>query len=40
MKELRHVRRVLRQSLDQCREHEESGRCEVVPDLSSRAKHA
>jgi len=40
MKELRHVRRVLRQSLDQCREHEESGRCEVVADLSSRAKHA
>jgi MerR family mercuric resistance operon transcriptional regulator len=38
MKELRHVRRVLRQSLEQCRAHEETGRCEVVAELSTRAK--
>ncbi len=38
MKELRHVRKVLRQSLEQCREHEQTGRCEVVDELSARAK--
>lgn len=38
MRELRHVRRVLRRSLDECREHELSGRCRVVEDLSARAK--
>ena len=37
-KELRHVRKVLRQSLEQCREHEQTGRCEVVDELSARAK--
>lgn len=39
MKELRHVRRVLRRSLGRCREHEETGRCEVVAELSTRATH-
>ncbi len=38
MKELRHVRQVLRRSLAQCLEHEATGRCEVVADLSSRAE--
>jgi MerR family mercuric resistance operon transcriptional regulator len=38
MRELRHVRRVLRRSLDECHEHERSGRCRVVEDLSARAK--
>ena len=38
MKELRHVRRVLRQSLERCRQHERTGRCEVVDELSARAK--
>jgi MerR family mercuric resistance operon transcriptional regulator len=38
MKELRHVRRVLQQSFEQCREHEATGRCEVVAELSSRSK--
>jgi MerR family mercuric resistance operon transcriptional regulator len=37
MKELRHVRRVLRRSLERCREHEATGRCEVVRELSARA---
>jgi DNA-binding transcriptional MerR regulator len=40
MRELRHVRRVLRRSLDECREHERTGRCRVVDDLSARAKRA
>lgn len=40
MRELRHVRRVLRRSLDECREHERTGRCRVVDDLSARAKQA
>ena len=38
MRELRHVRRVLKHSLDECREHEQTGRCRVVDDLSARAK--
>ncbi|MHC4506752.1 MAG: MerR family transcriptional regulator [Planctomycetota bacterium] len=38
MRELRHVRRVLRRSLDECREHERTGRCRVVDDLSARAR--
>ena len=38
MKELRHVQRVLRASLNTCQEHEESGRCRVVDDLSAGAK--
>ena len=38
MKELRHVQRVLRASLDTCREHEASGRCQVVDDLTARAR--
>lgn len=38
MNSLRHVRRVLRTSLEQCHEHEASGRCAVVSELSSRAK--
>jgi MerR family mercuric resistance operon transcriptional regulator len=39
MKELRHLQRVLRCSLEECRDHEKSGRCKVVDDLSARAKH-
>ncbi len=35
MRELRHVQRVLRASLKSCQEHEASGRCRVVVDLSS-----
>ena len=38
MKELRHVQKVLRQSLDLCREHAETGRCKVVETLSAEAK--
>ncbi|MBW2725251.1 MAG: MerR family transcriptional regulator [Deltaproteobacteria bacterium] len=38
MKELRHVQSVLRSSLEECREHEKSGRCKVVDDLSARSK--
>ncbi len=32
-------RRVLRASLTECREHEESGRCRVVDELTARSKH-
>ena len=35
MKELRRVQRVLRASLKTCLEHEASGRCRVVDDLSA-----
>jgi MerR family mercuric resistance operon transcriptional regulator len=35
MKELRHVKRVLTASLEECRRHEASGRCKVIADLSS-----
>ncbi len=38
MRELRHVQRVLRESLAACREHEESGRCHVVDALSASAR--
>jgi MerR family mercuric resistance operon transcriptional regulator len=38
MKELRHVRRVLQRSLEQCRKHARSGRCQVVDELSARAR--
>jgi len=38
MKELRHLQRVLRRSLEECRGHEASGRCRVVDDLSARAR--
>lgn len=38
MRELRHVQRVLRASLEECRGHASSGRCKVVDDLSARAK--
>jgi MerR family mercuric resistance operon transcriptional regulator len=37
MKELRQVRRVLWQSLEECRAHEATGRCAVVAELSARA---
>ena len=37
MKELRHVQRVLRASLKSCQEHEASGRCRVVVNLSGGA---
>jgi MerR family mercuric resistance operon transcriptional regulator len=40
MRELRHVQRVLRRSLDECHLHERSGRCRVIDDLSARAKRA
>lgn len=38
MKELRHVQRVLRTALGTCEEHESSGHCRVVSDLSARAR--
>ncbi len=38
MRELRHVQRVLRRSLDECHNHERSGRCRVIDDLSARAR--
>ena len=38
MKELRHVQKVLRASLRECHEHEESGRCRVVDELTARAR--
>ncbi len=38
MKELRHVQRVLHASLETCQEHEASGRCQVVDDLTARAR--
>ena len=38
MKELRHVQKVLRASLSECREHETSGRCRVVDELTARSK--
>ena len=37
MRELRHVRRVLQASLEECREHEETGRCRVIDTLSTTA---
>ena len=38
MKELRHLQKVLRASLAECHEHEVSGRCRVVDQLSARAR--
>ena len=38
MKELRRVQKVLRASLDECRAHEESGRCKVVDELTASSK--
>ena len=38
MKELRHLQKVLRASLAECHEHEVSGRCRVVDELSARAR--
>ena len=38
LKELRRVQKVLRESLAECREHEESGRCRVVDELTVRAR--
>jgi MerR family mercuric resistance operon transcriptional regulator len=38
LKELRHVQKVLRASLDECRAHETSGRCKVVDELTARSK--
>ncbi len=38
MRELRHVRRVLQRSLEECREPERTGRCRVVDDLSTQAE--
>jgi len=37
MRELRHVERVLRASLETCRQHEAAGRCAVIEDLSAKA---
>jgi DNA-binding transcriptional MerR regulator len=38
MKALRHVQKVLRSALEQCHDHQRSGRCKVVDDLSARSK--
>ena len=38
MKELRHVDRVLRASLRECRAHEATGRCKVVDELTAKAR--
>ncbi len=38
MKELRHVDRVLRTSLKECRAHEATGRCQVVDELTAQAR--
>ncbi|HEB89732.1 MAG TPA: MerR family transcriptional regulator [Deltaproteobacteria bacterium] len=38
MRALRHVQQILRSSLDECRRHEDSGRCKVVDDLSVLAR--
>lgn len=35
MKELRHVHKVLKASLDTCQKHEETGRCKVIAELSA-----
>jgi MerR family mercuric resistance operon transcriptional regulator len=37
IRELRHVRRVLKASFDLCREHEETGRCGVIDSISTTA---
>ena len=38
MKDLRHVKRVLGAALKTCHEHEETGRCRVVGDLTATAR--
>ena len=38
MKELRHVQRVLRASLETCLTHEASGRCQVVDELTATSR--
>ncbi len=38
MKELRHVKRVLGAALETCHEHEATGRCRVVADLTAAAR--
>ncbi len=38
MKELRHVRRVLAAALRTCQEHEASGRCHIVDELTATAR--
>lgn len=38
MKELRHLQRVLRASLEECRTHQASGRCRVVDELTARSR--
>jgi len=38
MRELRHVERVLRASLETCRLHQATGRCAVIEDLSAQAQ--
>ena len=38
MRELRHVKRVLSRSLEECQQHERSGRCRVIDDLGARAR--
>jgi len=40
LRELRHVQKVLRASLSECLEHEETGRCRVVDELTARSKGA
>jgi MerR family mercuric resistance operon transcriptional regulator len=38
LRELRHVQRVLRASLRACREHEQTGRCQVIDSLSAASR--
>ncbi len=38
MKELRHVRRVLKEALTTCQDHEPTGRCGVIDTLSASAR--
>ena len=38
MRELRHVQRVLKRSLELCRAHEKTGRCKVIDEISSAAR--
>ena len=40
MKELRHVQKVLRAALEECKSHELSGRCKVVDDLTANTKRS
>ena len=38
LKDLRHVQRVLERALRACQEHEPSGRCRVIEDISASAR--